>query len=87
MNKEIRKKAVLAMEFLARQINDEEIFMNWLSVGVADGDIRYASTDVDDVDDYYISDDTFAELMGEFVKIMSSAKDNRGLYCDGIRSK
>ena len=34
-----RIKAVKAMEFLARQINNENIFESWLTMGPADGDI------------------------------------------------
>ena len=36
-----RKKMVLAMEFIVRQINDEEVFANWLALGIADGDLEY----------------------------------------------
>ena len=39
--KEERVKMVKAMEFICRQINDEDVFMGWLMNGVADGDIEY----------------------------------------------
>ena len=86
MDKIERAKAVLAMEFLARQVNDEEVFMNWLALGVADGDIDYASVDVADVDEYYLADDNFAELMSTFLELMKQAHDSGGLFCDNILS-
>lgn len=87
MKAENRKKVVLAMEMLARCINDEDIFEGWLINGVADGDIPLYSTDPDDVDDYYIEDDNFAELMGCFLRRMVAANKSGGLYEDGVVSK
>ena len=37
-NMEERAKMVEAMEYIARQVNNEDIFMRWLRSGVADGD-------------------------------------------------
>jgi len=79
-----RKKMVVAMEFIARQINDEEVFEGWLMNGVADGDIKYGSLDPEEVDDYYIEDDTFRDLMDCFLRLMARAKRSGGLYCDKI---
>ena len=80
-----RKKAVLAMEFLARQINDEDVIDLWLMCGVADGDIKYGEWDTDAVEDYYVNDDrTFAELMECFLRRMKEAEKSGGLYCDGV---
>lgn len=87
MNKITRKKMVLAMEFIARQINDEDVFDGWLMCGVADGDLKYGEWDVDAVDDYYIEDSTFAELMACFLRRMAGAKESGGLYCDKVVSK
>ena len=39
MNRLERAKMVKAMEFIARQINDENVFEGWLMEGVADEDI------------------------------------------------
>ena len=39
MNLKERAKVVRAMDLLCRCINNEDVFMPWLSVGVADGDI------------------------------------------------
>lgn len=86
-NKTTRAKMVLAMEFIARQINDEDVFEHWLSSGVADGDIPYGSFDVDDVDEYYLEDDNFADLMSCFLIRMKRAFESGGLYCNGIVCK
>ena len=65
-------------------MNNEDYIMSWLSCGVPDGDItRYEE---DEVDDYFIEDDHFAELMGLFLKIMAKAKKDGGLFC-GVCSK
>ena len=41
MNKAERIKMVKAMEYIARNLNNEHIFYRWLMTGVADGDIAY----------------------------------------------
>ena len=91
MNTTERIKMVKAMEYIARQINDEEVFYGWLSIGVADGDIIYGDLDVlpDDQDtlEYYIEDEDFADLMDTFLHEMAKAKKSGGLYCDNVVSK
>ena len=85
-----RVKMVKAMEFIARQINDEDVFEGWLINGVADGDIEYGDLDDDDeygTLDYYIDDDAFADLMGCFLRRMARAAKSGGLYCDDVVSK
>ena len=91
MNKIERIKMVKAMEYIARQVNDEEVFYSWLTVGVADGDIEYGDLNVNDDDlinlGYYIDDKTFAELMEVFLSVMKRAKKSGGLYCDNVVSQ
>ena len=86
-----RVKMVKAMEYVVRQINNEDVFMRWLSVGVADGDIEYGDMNVTEEDaenlEYYVTDDHFADLMHLFLCLMQSAKADGGLYCDGIISE
>ncbi len=84
MKADTRKKMVLAMEYIARCINDEDVFEPWLMFGVADGDISSESFDLEEVDDYYIEDDNFRDLMDSFLRIMVRAKKSGGLYCDDI---
>ena len=90
MNKELRVKMVKAMEYIARNLNDEEIFESWLSVGVADGDIEYGDLDVkpDDLEnlEYYTEDDNLKDLMALFLRMMKQANESGGLYCDGVVS-
>jgi len=80
-----RVQLVRAMETLARAVNNESVFMNWLSMGVADGDIKQDTTD--DELEWYTEDDNLSELMDTFLDLMSDAKENGGLYCDGIVNK
>lgn len=89
MDKIERIKMVKAMEFIARQTNDEEVFESWLTCGVADGDIEYGDLSVNKDDEenlsYYIEDDeTFSEMMAEFLWLMKKAARSGGLYCDGV---
>ena len=91
MNTEERIKMVKAMEFICRNINDEEVFEGWLMDGVADGDIEYGTLDIqpDDYEDleYYIEDKHFADLMDTFLHCMKKARKSGGLYCDNVVSK
>ena len=87
-----RIKMVKALEFIARQVNDEIVFEEWLINGVADGDIPYGATsvEIDDVEElacYYEDDKCFAELMQTFLVLMSEALNDGGLYCDKVVSK
>ena len=85
MNLSRRAKVVRAMETIARCVNDEEVFYNWLLCGVADGDIDDDTTDEDL--EYYCEDKTFADLMERFLDLMTAAKKSGGLYEDRIVSK
>ena len=87
MNEITRKKMVVAMEFVARQINDEDVFDGWLMGGVADGDISNGSLDIGEVDEYYIKDDNFSDLMDCFLRRMYCAYKSGGLYCDDVVTK
>lgn len=82
MNAHRRIEMVKAMELIARNINDEEVFESWLMCGVADGD----GNDLDDpdVNESYIDDDSFKGLMECFVRMMFNAAVSGGLYCDDI---
>lgn len=90
MNTVERIKMVKAMEYIMRQVNDEEVFEPWLMEGVADGDINYGAMDIgtDDLEDleYYIEDDNFSDLMGLFLRSMARANNYGGLWCDDVLS-
>lgn len=80
-----RAEVVRAMETMVRCINNEDYIMPWLSIGVADGDINNDTTDEDL--ECYCEDDNFADLMSLFLRLMSKAKENGGLYCDRVTSE
>lgn len=87
-----RMMAVKAMEYLARQVNDEDVFDIWLMGGVADGDIEYgdftihSGVETDPAYEYASDSNTFSYLMGCFLRTMSAAYKNGGLWCGGIVS-
>ena len=91
MNTIERIKMIKAMEYIARQINDEDVFSGWLTEGVADGDIEDGDLTVgsDDAEEleYYLSDDSFADIMDTFLWVMAKARKSGGLYCDKVVSK
>lgn len=92
MNKTERIKTVKAMEYLARQLNDESIFCDlWLTYGVADGDIDFGDLSVssDDLEnlEYYTEDEPFSDLMRLFLIVMAKARKSGGLFSDGVVSK
>lgn len=91
MNSTERVKMVKAMEFIARQINDEEVFEGWLINGVPDGEIEYGDLDFTEEDvetlTYEIRDNDFADIMALFLRVMSRANKSGGLFCDGVVSK
>ena len=92
MNTSERIKMIKAMEMIARNLNNEAHLHTWLIEGVADGDIAYGDltvqeSDVDDLE-YYMEDESFADLMDSFLYAMFRAyKSGAGLYCDGVASK
>lgn len=83
-----RRKMIVCMEYIARQINDEEVFIGWLMGGVADGDIPYGCLDFStDNIDYYIDNETFKDIMSCFLRRMVEAWNSGGLYCGGVVSE
>ena len=86
MDRMERNKLVCAMEYIARQINDEDVFECWLVSGIADGEIAYGDMTAD-CEYYYNDDERFADLMDTFLWVMEKAYKTGGLYCDGIVSK
>lgn len=88
MNAVERIKLLKAMEFICRNLNDEEIFYAWLQMGIADGDIRYGDLSIqsDDMEEleYYLDDDEFADMIDTFLWCMTAARKSGGLYCDNV---
>ena len=91
MNKILRMKMVKAMECLVRHCNNEELIMEWLEAGVADGDVPIGQLELMAEDEsllytYVDEDKDFAELMRLFLETMHEALKDGGLYCDGVCS-
>lgn len=84
---EERAKMVACMEYIARQINNEDVFETWLMCGVADSDIEYGNLDITDIDEYYLDDVNFKNLMSTFLVCMKGAFNDGGLYCGDVVSK
>ena len=53
---------------------------------MADGDIAYGDLQDADGAECYIDDESFADLMGCFLRLMHSARQSGGLYCDSVTS-
>ena len=89
MNKNSRIKMIKAMEYIARTVNNEEVFEYWLYNGVPDGDIEPGDLTApdDSFDEFSLEDDAFADLMHTFLSLMVKAKKDGGLYCDGVVDK
>ena len=84
-NKE-RAEVVKSMETIARCINDYYTFKSWLSLGVADCDINDETTLEEIVEMGYCEDATYKDLMTLFLKLMTKAGNDGGLFSDGIVS-
>ena len=74
---------IKCMEFIARHVNDEEIFEDWLIYGVADGDIPFGelTVGVEDIDnlEWYIRDENYKLLCDSFLVLMKRAAKSGGL--------
>lgn len=79
-----RQAVVKAMDIMVRTINDESIMDSWLMCGVADGDIKL-DTPIEEVEEYYCTDEELGDLMTRFLRLMDRASKN-GLYVDGVLS-
>ena len=91
MNPITRIKLIKSMEFIVRHLNCEGHMDIWLEEGVADGDIEYGDLGINTKDqenlEYWLEDEHFGELMGLFLRIMSFAQAEGGLYCDQVVSE
>ena len=87
MDRPERIKMVKAMEFIARAVNSENVFAYWLAYGVPDGDVEPGDLTDTEPDRYWSLDDkTMVELMDTFLALMTDAREDGGLYCDGVVS-
>ena len=85
-NIEERKKMILAMDFIARHMNDDTEFDRWFMYGVPDGEIKedFNLNQIYD-EDYMLTDEGLRDIMSCFLKCMySSYKYDGGLQCDNL---
>lgn len=85
MNKTERFEMLKAMDLIARSVNDEYVAELWMICGIADGDID-ENTTVEELE-YYMEDETYADLMNTFLRLMKRAYKDGGLYSDRVVSK
>lgn len=75
-----RIKMIKAMEFIARNVADEEVFDYWLRNGVSDGEITYGdlSLNADDFENlnWWLDTDNFEDLCTEFLTLMKYARED-----------
>lgn len=72
---------VIAMDRLARELIDEDLFESWLICGVADGDIDKC-TAWDDIDECYLSNENYNQLC-ELFKELFYAQFKRDIDKEG----
>lgn len=77
---------IKAMDVIVRSLNDERDILWWLEDGVPDGEINAETTDEEL---YWLVDDdeSFADIMSTFIKIMRRQPVNGAMWVDNVLSK
>jgi hypothetical protein len=86
INLKERVSVIRAMDTIVRSLNDERDILWWLDSGVPDGEINEETTDEELgwlVDD----DESFADIMSTFIKIMRRQPVNGAMWVDNVLSK
>lgn len=86
INLKERVSVVRAMDTIVRSLNDERDILWWLDSGVPDGEINEETTDEEL---YWLVDDdeSFADIMSIFIKIMRRQPVNGAMWVDNVLSK
>ena len=86
INLKERVSVIRAMDTIVRSLNDEEYVAWWLEDGVPDGEIDEETTDEEL---YWLVDDdeSFADIMSTFIKIMRRQPVNGAIWVDNVLSK
>lgn len=81
-----RVSVIRAMDTIVRSLNDERDILWWLDSGVPDGEINEETTDEEL---YWLVDDdeSFADIMSTFIKIMRRQPVNGAMWVDNVLSK
>ena len=86
INLKERVSVIKAMDTIVRSLNDEEYVAWWLEDGVPDGEIDEGTADEEL---YWLVDDdeSFADIMSTFIKIMRRQPVNGAMWVDNVLSK
>ena len=86
INLKERVSVLRAMDTIVRCLNDERDILWWLDSGVPDGEINEETTDEEL---YWLVDDdeSFADIMSTFIKIMRRQPVNGAMWVDNVLSK
>ena len=86
INLKERVSVIRAMDTIVRSLNDERDILWWLDSGVPVGEINEETTDEEL---YWLVDDdeSFADIMSTFVKIMRRQPVNGAMWVDNVLSK
>jgi hypothetical protein len=86
INLKERVSVIRAMDTIVHSLNDENDILWWLGSGVPDGEINTKTTDEEL---YWLVDDdeSFADIMSTFIKIMRKQPINGAMWVDNILSK
>lgn len=86
INLKERVSVIRAMDTIVRSLNDERDILWWLDSGVPDGEINEETTDEEL---YWLVDDdeSFADIMSTFIKIMRRQPVNGAMWVDNVLSK
>ena len=86
INLKERVSVVRAMDTIVRSLNDERDILWWLDSGVPDGEINEETTDEEL---YWLVDDdeSFADIMSTFIKIMRRQPVNGAMWVNNVLSK
>ena len=86
INLKERVSVIRAMDIIVRSLNDERDILWWLDSGVPDEEINEGTTDEEL---YWLVDDdeSFADIMSTFIKIMRRQPINGAMWVDNVLSK
>lgn len=86
INLKERVSVVRAMDTIIHSLNDERYILWWLEAGVPDGEIDTKTTDEEL---YWLVDDdeSFADIMSTFIKIMRKQPVDGAMWVDNVLSK
>ena len=86
INIEDRRKMILCMEFIMRNLNDEELFYRWILAGIPDDEFKFGEFNPEVVDDYYIDPENFKDFVRIFLDILKSTEEGNAIYCGAVLS-